>query len=67
MHLSDDRFDPIGSGMGDRMHGFIQAMIEGKLEAAPPGRAMSAADKRASFNPLVFQKRPNTLQIAANR
>jgi hypothetical protein len=33
-HLTDDWFDPIETGLRDRVLEFIQAMIEAELEAA---------------------------------
>ena len=34
IHVLDDWFDPIEAGLRDRVREFIQAMIEGELEAA---------------------------------
>ncbi len=42
-HLLDDWFDPIEAGLRDRVHEFIQVMIEAELEAA---RATPAAQGR---------------------
>src|SRR5438045_8438619 len=33
-YLFDDWFDPIEAGVRDRVRGFIQAMVEGELDAA---------------------------------
>jgi putative transposase len=32
--LFDDRFDPLEAGVRDRVREFIQAMVEGELDAA---------------------------------
>ena len=34
VHLFDNWFDPIEAGVRDRVHEFIQAMIEGELDMA---------------------------------
>ena len=34
VYLFDDWFDPIEAGVRDRVRGFIEAMIEGELDAA---------------------------------
>src|SRR5882757_9702775 len=34
VYLFDDWFDPIEAGVRDRVRGFIQAMVEGELDAA---------------------------------
>ena len=46
-HLLDDWFDPIEAGLRDRVHEFIQVMIEAELEAA---RATPAAQGRFPEN-----------------
>ena len=38
VHLFDNWFDPIETGVRDRVREFIQAMIEGKLYAPGEGR-----------------------------
>lgn len=50
VHLLDDWFDPIEVGLRDRVREFIQAMIEGELEAALCRPRYARRPKEASEN-----------------
>src|ERR1700751_6329145 len=49
-HLLDDWFDPIETGLRDRVREFIQAMIEAELEAALSRPRYARQPKEASEN-----------------
>src|SRR6202011_6101192 len=50
MHLLDDWFDPIEVGLRDRVHEFIQVMIEAELEAALSRPRYARRPKEVSEN-----------------
>ena len=45
-YLFDDWFDPIEAGVRDRVRGFIQAMVEGELDAARCARDTAGVRSR---------------------
>src|SRR6516162_10534990 len=47
VHLLDNWFDPIETGLRDRVREFIHAMIEGELELALSRRRYEAAEGRS--------------------
>ena len=52
IHVLDDWFDPIEAGLRDRVREFIQAMIEGELDAA--------LSRRADLNRCILRSRRRT-------
>ena len=52
-HLLDDWFDPIEAGLRDRVHEFIQIMIEGELDAALSRLRYARRPKEASRVPMA--------------
>ena len=59
VHLLDDWFDPIETGLRDRVRELIQAMIESELEAAL-ARATAAAQRPKSRMPIARALSPAT-------
>ena len=59
--MFDDWFDPIEAGVRDRVREFIQAMVEGELDAA------LMRPMRRALGPAAFRERPAVATVAHDR
>jgi hypothetical protein len=54
-NLFDDWFDPISSGLRERVRGFIETMLETELEAVPPVRVTGDIRSSTTMTSSVLQ------------
>jgi hypothetical protein len=65
VHLFDDWFDAIEVGLRERIHEFIQVMIESELETALARRATAAAHQRMPRRAMARKGSPATATVTA--